>query len=179
MNWPTAALVGMAGGGAIEAVDIYKSVRWHSQMPWNVRPETIDPPRRRLTVRPGEEILPRPGRLAYCIAIVIRLMVSATLPAVIAATFPKTSYPLAAFLTGVGALATVEKLVSLMPLLVKTVAQNAFPTGGLDHVAGERRLDEHLPSPFNGRNISPPSDRDCCAKTVLAEPGNANEEDPV
>ncbi|MCT9108085.1 hypothetical protein N4G69_21000, partial [Streptomyces mirabilis] len=76
MDWLMAAWVGVAGGATMEAVDVIKSVKWHRKMPWNVQPDTIEPPRRRPDVRPGEEQLPAPGWPGYCVAAVLRLFVS-------------------------------------------------------------------------------------------------------
>lgn len=81
-----AAVVGAAGGAAMEAVDIIKAIKWHRQMPWNVQSDTIDPPKHRADVRPGEEHLPVPGWKAYWFAGALRLFVSGALPGVVAAT---------------------------------------------------------------------------------------------
>lgn len=121
-----AALVGAAGGASIEAVDIIKAIKWHGQMPWNVQSDTIDPPRRRPDVRPGEEHLPAPGWKAYCVAAVLRLFVSAALTGVTAATFPQSTNPLVSFLIGLGALSAVQQVTALVPLMVKSVGRAAL-----------------------------------------------------
>lgn len=121
-----AAWVGAAGGAAMEAVDIIKAVKWHRKMPWNVQSDTVDPPQRRPDVRPGEEQLPAPGRLAYCVAGVLRLFVSGALTGVVAATYPQSTNPLVAFLIGLGSLAAVQQAVTLVPLMVKRAGQAAF-----------------------------------------------------
>ncbi|MET9966019.1 hypothetical protein ABZZ80_08925 [Streptomyces sp. NPDC006356] len=67
-------------------------------MPWNVQSDTIEPPRRRADVRPGEEHLPAPGWKACWIAGMLRLFVSGALTGVVAATYPQSTNPLVAFL---------------------------------------------------------------------------------
>ncbi|WP_405991120.1 hypothetical protein [Streptomyces sp. NBC_00986] len=121
-----AALVGAAGGAAMEAIDIIKAIKWHRQMPWNVQSDTIDPPQRRAEVRPGEERLPAPGWKAYCVAGVLRLLVSGALTGVVAATYPQSTNPLAAFLIGLGALSVVQQVTTLAPLMVKSAGQAAL-----------------------------------------------------
>ncbi|MFF0126561.1 hypothetical protein ACFYTG_12690 [Streptomyces mirabilis] len=100
MDWLTAAWVGVAGGATMEAVDVIKSVKWHRKMPWNVQPDTIEPPRRRPDVRPGEEQLPAPGWPGYCVAAVLRLFVSGAPTGALAATYPHSVNPLVAYMVG-------------------------------------------------------------------------------
>lgn len=138
MDWFMAALVGAAGGVSIEAVDIVKAIKWHRQMPWNVQSDTIDPPRRRADVRPGEEHLPAPGWKAYCVAGVMRLLVSGALTGVVAATYPRSTNPLAAFLIGLGALSVVQQATTLVPLMVKSAGRAALGA------SAERRPDNRL-----------------------------------
>ncbi|NEC91809.1 hypothetical protein [Streptomyces sp. SID12501] len=126
MDWFMAALVGTAGGASIEAVDVVKSIKWHRQMPWNVQSDTIDPPRRRPDVRPGEEHLPAPGWKAYCVAGVLRLFVSGALTGVVAASFPQNTSPLVAFLIGLGALSAVQQVSTLVPLMIKSAGRAAL-----------------------------------------------------
>jgi hypothetical protein len=124
MDWIMAAVVGASGGVAMEAIDIIKAIKWHRRMPWNVQSDSIDPPQRRAEVRPGEECLPAPGWKAYCVAGVLRLLVSGALTGVVAATFPLN--PLAAFLVGLGALSAVQQVTSLVPLMVKSAGRAAL-----------------------------------------------------
>jgi hypothetical protein len=126
MEWLLAAVVGAAGGLTMEAVDIIKAIKWHRKMPWNVQSDTVDPPQRRPDVRPGEEGLPAPGWKAYCVAGVLRLLVSGTLAGVIAASFPQATVPLIDYLMGLGALAAVQQATSLVPLMVKSAGRAAF-----------------------------------------------------
>ncbi|MDH6435943.1 hypothetical protein M2158_004483 [Streptomyces sp. SAI-144] len=91
MDWFMAALVGMAGGASMEAIDVIKAIKWHRRMPWNVQSGTIDPPQRRADVRPGEEQLPAPGWKAYCVAGVLRLLVSGALTGAVTATYPQST----------------------------------------------------------------------------------------
>ena len=129
-----AAAVGAAGGASMEAVDAIKAVKWHRRMPWNVQSDTIDPPQRRADVRPGEEHLPAPGWKAYCVAGVLRLLVSGALTGAVAATYPQSTNPLVAFLIGLGALSAVQQATALVPLMVKSAGRAAL--GG---VVGEAR----------------------------------------
>lgn len=121
-----AALVGTAGGASMEAVDIIKAIKWHRKMPWNVRSDTVDPPRSRADVRPGEEDLPAPGWRAYWVAGVLRLFVSGALTGVVAATYPESTNPLVAFLVGLGSLSAVQQCTSLVPLMIKSVGRAAL-----------------------------------------------------
>lgn len=125
MDWLLAAWVGVAGGATMEAIDVIKSVRWHGSVPWNVQPETIEPPRRRRNVRPGEEQLPPPGWQGYCLATALRLFVSGAPTGALAATYPHTVNPLVAYMVGLGALSVVQQLATLVPLAVKSVGQAA------------------------------------------------------
>jgi hypothetical protein len=119
-------VVGAAGGASIEAVDIIKAIKWHRQMPWNVRSDTIDPPHRRADVRPGEEHLPAPGWKAYWFAGVLRLFVSGALTGVVAGTYPQSTSPLVAFLIGLGALSAVQQATTLVPLMVRSAGRVAL-----------------------------------------------------
>lgn len=121
-----AALVGVAGGASMEAVDVIKSIRWHRKMPWEVKPDTIDPPSTHPDVRPGEERLPAPGWVAYCVAGVLRLFVSGALTGVIASSHPQVADPLVSFVIGLGALSSVEKVATLVPLAVKNMGRSAL-----------------------------------------------------
>lgn len=121
-----AAMVGAAGGASMEAVDIIKAVKWHRQMPWNVRSDTIDPPQPSPDVPPGEENLPPPGWRAYWFAGVLRMVVSGTLTGVVAATYPQSTNPLVAFLIGLGALSAVQQVATLVPMTVKNAARAAL-----------------------------------------------------
>ncbi|MCX4974525.1 hypothetical protein [Streptomyces sp. NBC_00620] len=126
MDWLMAAMVGAAGGASMEAIDVIKSIKWHRQMPWNVQSDTIDPPQRRTDIRPGEEHLPAPGWKAYCVAGVLRLLVSAALTGVVAATYPQSTNPLTTFLIGLGALSAVQQITTLVPLMVKSAGRAAL-----------------------------------------------------
>jgi hypothetical protein len=126
MDWVAASLWGVAGGASLEAVDIIKSVRWHRQMPWNVQPDTIDPPQARPNIRPGEERLPAPGWKAYCVVAVLRLFVSGAPTAALTASFPNSINPLVAFLVGAGALTFIEQGAALVPLVVKGAGRAAL-----------------------------------------------------
>lgn len=121
-----AAAVGAAGGTTMEALDIIKAIKWHRQMPWNVQSDTIDPPQRRADIRPGEEQLPAPGWKAYCVAGMLRLLVSGALTGVVAATYPQSTNPLVAFLIGLGSLTAVQQASTLVPLMVKTAGRAAL-----------------------------------------------------
>jgi hypothetical protein len=116
------------GGASMEALDIIRSVRWHRQMPWNVQSDTIDPPPRSADIRPGEENLPAPGRLAYGVAAMLRLLVSGAVSGVVAATYPPTAVPLVMYFVGLGALSTIERLTKLAPLLVTALAKEGGAT---------------------------------------------------
>ncbi len=134
-----AAAVGAVGGASMEAVDIIKAIKWHRQMPWNVQSDTIDPPQRRVEVRPGEERLPAPGWKAYWVAGVLRLFVSGALVGAVAATYPQSTNPLVAFLIGLGALSAVQQVITLVPLMVKSAGRAAL--GGVVEEAQQRVQD--------------------------------------
>ncbi|MFE2706514.1 hypothetical protein [Streptomyces mirabilis] len=138
MDWLTAAWVGVAGGATMEAVDVIKSVKWHRKMPWNVQPDTIEPPRRRPDVRPGEEQLPAPGWPGYCVAAVLRLFVSGAPTGALAATYPHSVNPLVAYMVGLGALSAVQQLATLVPLAVKSAGRAAL--GGVAVEAQQQAL---------------------------------------
>ncbi|NNN32177.1 hypothetical protein HLK59_17775 [Streptomyces sp. S3(2020)] len=126
MDWFMAAVVGAAGGAAMEAVDVIKAIKWHRQMPWNVQSDTVEPPQRRADVRPGEEHLPAPGWKAYCVAGVLRLLVSGALTGAVGATYPQSTNPLVAFLIGLGGLSAVQQVTTLVPLMVKSAGRAAL-----------------------------------------------------
>jgi hypothetical protein len=126
MDWLMAAAVGAAGGASMEALDIIKAIKWHRQMPWNVQSDTVDPPRRRPDVRPGEENLPAPGWRAYWVAAVLRLFVSGVLTGVVAATYPHSTSPLVALIVGLGALTAVQQATTLVPLMIKSAGRAAL-----------------------------------------------------
>ncbi|MFE9597142.1 hypothetical protein [Streptomyces hokutonensis] len=149
MDWFMAAAVGAAGGACMEAVDVIKAIKWHRQMPWNVQSDTIDPPQRRARVRPGEEHLPAPGWKAYCVAVVLRLLVSGSLTGAVAASYPQITNPLAALLVGLGALSAVQQATTLVPLMVKSAGRAAL--GG---VVGEAQQQSQALQQ-NGRQIDP------------------------
>lgn len=109
----------------MEALDVIRSVRWHRQLPWNVQSGTIDPPQRSVEIRPGEENLPAPGRLAYGVAALLRMLIGGVVSGVLAATYPPTAVPLVMFLVGLGALSVIERLTKLAPLLVTALAHEA------------------------------------------------------
>ncbi|MEU2863805.1 hypothetical protein ACIQWL_26455 [Streptomyces mirabilis] len=138
MDWLTAAWVGVAGGATMEAVDVIKSVKWHRKMPWNVQPDTIEPPLRRPDVRPGEEQLPAPGWRGYCVAVVLRLFVSGAPTGALAATHPHSVNPLVAYMVGLGALSAVQQLATLVPLAVKSAGRAAL--GGVAVEAQQQAL---------------------------------------
>jgi hypothetical protein len=136
-----AAAVGAAGGACIEAVDIIRAIKWHRQFPWDVQSDTVDPPRRRADVRPGEEHLPAPGWLAYCVAAVLRLLMGGVVSGVVAATYPQSANPLVAFLVGLGALSALQQATTLVPLMVKSAARAAFG----DMIEGAQQQTQALP----------------------------------
>lgn len=146
------ALVGSIGGASIEALDVIKSIKWHRQMPWNVQSDTIDPPRRRPDVRPGEEHLPAPGWMAYCVAGVLRLFVSGALTGAVAASFPEVTSPFVAFVIGLGALSAVEQATTLAPLVIKSAGRTALG-GTVEEVhqqAFQQSVQQRAPGQSNG-----------------------------
>jgi hypothetical protein len=152
MDWLMAAVVGASGGVAMEAIDIIKAIKWHRRMPWNVQSDTIDPPQRRADVRPGEEHLPAPGWKAYCVAGVLRLLVSGALTGVVAATYPQNINPLSAFLVGLGALSAVQQVTSLVPLMVMGAGRAAL--GALPQPVPQSQH-EPSPEPADGDRVVP------------------------
>ena len=119
-------------------------------MPWNVQSDTIDPPTCRPDIRPGEEQLPAPGRLAYCVAGLLRLFVSGATTSVVAATFPQSANPLVSFLVGVGALSAIQQAATLAPLMVKSAAQASL--GGVVQEAQQRSSDQLQQQPVSGQS---------------------------
>jgi hypothetical protein len=153
MQWLVAASVGVAGGATIEAIDVFKAIRWHHTMPWNVPPDTRTPPQPTLHTRPGEEHLPAPGPWAYCLAGILRLFVSAAPPAAIAASYPHTMNPLIAYTVGLGALSVVQQLTALAPLIVKSAGHAAL-TGMTQHQPPHplQQTDPSEPALLSGQN---------------------------
>lgn len=180
MDWFTAAAVGAAGGACIEAVDVIKAIKWHHRMPWNGRSDTIDPPQQRVDVRPGEEQLPAPGWKAYCVAGVLRLLVSGALTGAVAGTYPQSTNPLVAFLLGLGALSAVQQATGLVPLMVKSTGRAAL--GGVVEQAqqngqqpGSGQSNSALPGPQPGNPAqgNPPQDTGVAAQQDPAGGGGA------
>ncbi|MGZ2362127.1 hypothetical protein LRE75_36635 [Streptomyces sp. 372A] len=155
MNWFMAATVGAAGGASMEAVDIIKAIKWHRRMPWNVQSDTIDPPRRRADVRPGEEHLPAPGWKAYWFAGMLRLLVSGALTGAVAASYPQGTNPLVAFLVGLGSLSAVQQATTLVPLMIKSAGRAAL--GGVVEEAQQQSqtLQQNGQQPNAGQPIAP------------------------
>ncbi|MET7695138.1 hypothetical protein ABZT06_45815 [Streptomyces sp. NPDC005483] len=149
MDWFMAAAVGASGGAVMESVDFIKAIRWHRQMPWNVQSDTIDPPKRRADVRPGEEHLPAPGWKAYSLAGVLRLFVSGTLTGAMAATYPQITSPAVAFFIGLGALSAVQEATTLVPLMVKSAGRAALSgvVGEAQQQAQTLQQDRQQPGP--------------------------------
>lgn len=173
MDWLWAAWVGVAGGATMEAIDVIKSVRWHGSVPWNVQPETIDPPQRRRNVRPGEEQLPAPGWQGYCLATALRLFVSAAPTGVIAATYPHTVTPLVAYMVGLGALSVVQQLATLVPLAVKSVGQATLGSVAADAQQDVVALQAQQPNghgPANDVSLHPPTEASP-ARGLQPDPG--------
>ncbi|MEU7340233.1 hypothetical protein [Streptomyces sp. NPDC007074] len=169
MDWFMAAAVGAAGGAAMESVDIVKAIKWHRQMPWNVRSDTIDPPRRQADVRPGEENLPAPGWKAYWVAGVLRLFVSGASTGAVAATYPQATTPLVSFLIGLGALSAVQQATTLAPLMIKHAGRAAL--GGVvdeaqTHAQALQRSGQHLGPGRSAAALPEP-------RTGSSPPGNA------
>lgn len=164
-----AAVVGAAGGASMEAVDVVKSIKWHRQMPWNVQSDTVDPPQRRADVRPGEEHLPAPGWKAYCVAGVLRLLVSGSLTGVVAASYPLSTNPLAAFLIGLGALSAVQQVSTLVPLMVRSAGRAAL---------GDINGQQPGPGQPSGALPGPPTGSPSAGNPQL-DTGVAAEQDPT
>jgi hypothetical protein len=97
---------GLFGGFAMEALDFITAVRRHQRWPW------ID-----------AEGRSRPGPLAYAIAVVLRLAVGAGVACAGAMSVPHLNAPWLAMGLGAAAPVVLEKLTSLIPLVLK---------GGLD-----------------------------------------------
>ncbi|MEU0191240.1 hypothetical protein ABZ250_15470 [Streptomyces afghaniensis] len=134
----------------MEAVDIIKAIKWHRRMPWNVQSDTIDPPQRRANVRPEEAQLPPPGWKAYCVAGVLRLLVSGTLTGAVAATYQQSTNPLVAFLIGLGALSAVQQLTTLVPLMVKNAGRAALAGVGEEARQQSQAIQENGQQPSYG-----------------------------
>ncbi|MCX5559523.1 hypothetical protein [Streptomyces sp. NBC_00038] len=181
MDWFMAAMVGAAGGASMEAVDVIKSIRWHRQMPWDVRSDTIDPPQRRADLRPGEERLPAPGWKAYCVAGVLRLLVSGALTGVVASSFPQRTNPLVAFLVGLGALSAVQQVSTLVPLMVKSTGRAAL--GGVVDQAQQQTLAPQQGGQQSGAGVSgdavPGAETSPSTGVLQADPGLAAQQDPA
>ncbi|MFI1368898.1 hypothetical protein [Streptomyces griseochromogenes] len=182
MDWFMAAVVGAAGGAAMEAVDIIKAIKWHRQMPWNVQSDTIDPPKHRADVRPGEEHLPVPGWKAYWFAGTLRLFVSGALPGVVAATYPQNTNPLVAFLIGLGALSAVQQATTLVPLMVKSAGRAALGgvVEGAQQQAQTLRHEGWQPSPAESNGALPgPRTGSSSAGNPQPSTGVATQQDPT
>lgn len=165
MDWVSAAWVGVLGGASMEALDIIRSVRWHRQMPWNVKSDTIGPPDRNVEVRPGEDKLPEPGRLAYGVAAILRVLVSGAVAGVVAATYPPTAVPLVMYFVGLGALSVIERLTKLAPLLVTALGKEAGATA-LDAVQRPQQpLGASTPNQLASQQTNNPS-----ASTPIPDP---------
>lgn len=80
----------------------------------------------RADTRPGEDHLPAPGRRAFCVAGVLRLLVGGVVSGVVAATYPQSANPLVGFLIGLGGLSAVQQATTLAPLMVKSAGRAAF-----------------------------------------------------
>ncbi|MBA2949591.1 hypothetical protein [Streptomyces himalayensis] len=122
MEWLTAACWGAFGGFAMEALDFIRAVRWHRKWPWLIESASLDlgQPQAHRHVRPGEENLPATGFGAYLASGVFRIVVSGGLAGAIAASAPPgTVTPWVSLISGVGSLAILERLLTLVPLLVR------------------------------------------------------------
>lgn len=123
MGWQEALYWGAFGGFAMEALDFVRAVRWHRTLPWKVESSSIGPgptsqtPRRE--IRPGEENLPAPGVAAYGVAALLRVVVGGGVAAAVAASPPHGVTPWIAMIVGAGALTVLEKITSLVPLVVQ------------------------------------------------------------
>ncbi|WP_141578552.1 hypothetical protein [Actinomadura sp. WMMA1423] len=102
--WWQAVLWGMAGGGCVEALELYAQIH-RSRRRWSWR-------------RP----IPQ-GLTAFAVSVLIRLAVGAAVAAALAAS-GQVSGPLAAFGLGVAAPLVIEKLARLVPLQID--ARSAF-----------------------------------------------------
>lgn len=168
-----AAAVGAAGGATMEAIDIIKAIKWHRRMPWNVQSDTIDPPQRSADVRPGEEYLPASGWRAYCVAGVLRLLVSGAVTGVVAASYPQHVNPLLAFLVGLGALSAAQQATSLVPLMVKSAGRAALgPLAQPTPQSGQ----PPAPAPSEGDRPTPQTDGPA-APILPPSPGIAAQQD--
>ena len=139
MTWWGAALWGALGGVATEALDIIRAIKWHHELPWNVGSNRGDPPPQ---ARPGDLGLPAPGPMAYCVAGVLRLLISGALTATVAATYPESASPLVLFILGLSAPTLVQQIFTLVPLVVRTAARADLPSPEKDMYEGE--LDAYL-----------------------------------
>ncbi|MFE1769987.1 hypothetical protein [Streptomyces sp. NPDC059008] len=106
----------------MEALDFIRAVRWHRKRPWHIQSASSDlsqPPAHR-DVRPGEENLPATGFGAYLASAVFRIVVSGGIAGAIAASAPAGSItPWLSVISGVGSLMVVERILTLIPLLVR------------------------------------------------------------
>lgn len=139
----------------MEAVDIFKAIRWHRAMPWNVESDSVprpqrrdaaDGPERRETRSEEEKNLPAPGWLAFSVAGLLRIVVSGGLAGVYGASFPRSAVPWVSYLLGVGALATLQQATSLVPLMVMSAGRAAL--GG---TVTTPRADEQQAPPAGSR----------------------------
>ncbi|MCX4993390.1 hypothetical protein [Streptomyces sp. NBC_00568] len=112
---------GAFGGFAMEALDFIIAVRrWH-RLPWCVGASTLTPNRAAVPTRRGHQPpqeLAVPGLLAYSIAGTLRIMVGGGLSATVVSTSPHTASAWIAVLTGATAPLLLEKLTTMVPLLV-------------------------------------------------------------
>ena len=105
--WLEAAAWGAFGGFAMEALDYITAVRRHHRVPWQ-------------KILPGD-----PGPTAHAIATVLRLIVGAGVAAAAARTTPSVS-PWLAFGLGAAAPVVLEKLTTLIPLVLRSASQQAL-----------------------------------------------------
>jgi hypothetical protein len=147
MYWVQAGLVGVAGGAAIEAVDVYRSIRQFGQWPWDVKPGTAARLNRRRDKRSDDEKLPAPGKWAYLTAVLLRLFViSGPLSAVLASSYRGANSPATAFFVGIGAMYGVEKLLSLIPLVKAVMLQSIAPLDAEPEPTGGEAARAEAPS---------------------------------
>ncbi|WP_406834974.1 hypothetical protein ACICHK_41155 (plasmid) [Streptomyces sp. AHU1] len=112
---------GAFGGFAMEALDFIIAVRrWH-RLPWCVGASTLTPNRAAVPTRLGHQPpqeLAAPGLLAYGVAGTLRVMVGGGLSATVVSTSPQTASAWISVLTGATAPLLLEKVTTLVPLLV-------------------------------------------------------------
>jgi hypothetical protein len=101
MNWVGAALWGLFGGFAVEALEFWTAVRRHHRWPWE---------------NPGDG--PTLGPLAYILATALRLGVGAGV-AVAARTSEQSATAWVAMTVGAGTPLLLEKATALIPLVLQ------------------------------------------------------------